>query len=86
MRIFLSVEMDIGCSRPRPLVGIHLYGDFIPMHCVSDDMTLHFISTVACHYRDFERFGAKLRDWADRRAEAGCYSWVALASNDSKTL
>ena len=35
-----SVEMDIGCS--RPLVGIHLYGDFIPMHCVSDDMTLHY--------------------------------------------
>ena len=29
--------------------------------------------------------GAKLRDWADRQAEAGCYSWAALSSNDSKT-
>ena len=29
--------------------------------------------------------GAKLRDWADRQAEAGCYSWAPLSSNDSKT-
>lgn len=29
---------------------------------------------------------AKLSDWADRLAEAGCYSWAALSSNDSKTL
>ena len=29
--------------------------------------------------------GAKLRDWAHRQAEAGCYSWAALSSNDSKT-
>ena len=29
--------------------------------------------------------GAKLRDWADRQAEAGCYSWAALSSNDSNT-
>ena len=29
--------------------------------------------------------GAKLRDWAVRQAEAGCYSWAALSSNDSKT-
>ena len=28
---------------------------------------------------------AKLRDWADRQAEAGCYSWAVLTSNDSKT-
>ena len=26
-----------------------------------------------------------MRDWADRQAEAGCYSWAALSSNDSKT-
>ena len=24
------------------VVGIHLYGDFIPMHGISDDMTLHY--------------------------------------------
>ena len=30
-------------------------------------------------------FGAKLRDWAVRQAGAGCYSWAALSSNDSKT-
>ena len=30
--------------------------------------------------------GAKLGDWAVRQAEAGCYSWAALPSNDSKTL
>ena len=29
--------------------------------------------------------GAKLRDWAARQAGAGCYSWAALSSNDSKT-
>ena len=29
--------------------------------------------------------GAKLRDWADRQAQAGCYSWAALSSNHSKT-
>ena len=29
--------------------------------------------------------GAKLRDWADRQAEAGCNSWAVLSSNDSKT-
>ena len=29
--------------------------------------------------------GAKLRDWADRQARAGCYSWAALTSNHSKT-
>ena len=29
--------------------------------------------------------GARLRDWAGRQAEAGCYSWAALSSNDSKT-
>ena len=29
--------------------------------------------------------GAKLRDWADRQAEASCYSWAALSSDDSKT-
>ena len=28
---------------------------------------------------------AKLRDWANRQAEAGCYSWAALSLNDSKT-
>ena len=27
---------------------------------------------------------AKLRDWADGQAEAGCYSWAALPSNDYK--
>ena len=37
-------------------------------------------------YRDFESFRAKLRDWADRQAEAVCYSLAALSSNDSKTL
>ena len=30
-------------------------------------------------------FGAKLRDWADRQAEAGCYSLAVLSSNDLKT-
>ena len=30
-------------------------------------------------------FGAKLRDCAVRQAGAGCYSWAALSSNDSKT-
>ena len=29
--------------------------------------------------------GAKLRDWADRQAMAGCFSWAALSSIDSKT-
>ena len=29
--------------------------------------------------------GPKFRDWANRQAEAGCYSWAALSSNDSKT-
>ena len=29
--------------------------------------------------------GAKLRDLAVRQAGAGCYSWAALSSNDSKT-
>ena len=29
--------------------------------------------------------GPKLRDWAVRQAGAGCYSWAALSSNDSKT-
>ena len=28
----------------------------------------------------------KLRDWAVGQAGAGCYSRVALSSNDSKTL
>ena len=28
----------------------------------------------------------KLRDWANRLAEAGCYSQAAMSSNDSKTL
>ena len=26
-----------------------------------------------------------MRDWADRQAEAGCYSGAELSSNDSKT-
>ena len=26
-----------------------------------------------------------MRDWANRQAEAGCYSWALLSSNDSKT-
>ena len=30
-------------------------------------------------------FGAKLCDWAERQAEAGCYSWAVMSSNDSKT-
>ena len=29
--------------------------------------------------------GTKLRDWAIRQAVAGCYSWAAMSSNDSKT-
>ena len=29
--------------------------------------------------------GAKLRDWAERQVEAGCFSWAELSSNDSKT-
>ena len=29
--------------------------------------------------------GARLRDWADRQAEAGCYTWAALSSSHSKT-
>ena len=29
--------------------------------------------------------GAKLRDWAVRQAEAGCYFWAALSPNDLKT-
>ena len=28
----------------------------------------------------------KLRYWAAWQAGAGCYSWAALSSNDSKTL
>ena len=28
---------------------------------------------------------AKLRDWAIRQAGAGCYSWAAFSSNDSRT-
>ena len=31
------------------------------------------------------QIGTKLRDWAVGQAEAGCYSWAALSSNDSKT-
>ena len=29
--------------------------------------------------------GAKLCDWAVGQAGAGCYSWAAMSSNDSKT-
>ena len=32
------------------------------------------------------QIGTKLRDWAIGQAEAACYSWAALSSNDSKTL
>ena len=31
------------------------------------------------------QIGTKLRDWVDGQAGAGCYSWAALSSNDSKT-
>ena len=39
MRIFLSPPSKWTLD----VVGIHLYGDFIPMHGISDDMTLHYV-------------------------------------------
>ena len=34
---------------------------------------------------NLSHLGAKLHDWPDGQAEAGCYSWAAMSSNDSKT-
>ena len=43
------------------------------------------ISVRSASTGDSSHSGAKLRDWANRQAEAGCYSWAVLSSNDSKT-
>ena len=42
--------------------------------------------SLPCRCTGFSsHLGAKLRDLANRQAEAGCYSQAALSSNDSKT-
>ena len=45
-----------------------------------------FTMPCASHFTGIlSRLGAKLRDWAVRQVGAGCYSRVALSSNDLKT-
>ena len=49
------------------------------------DWKIRYVDSDALSTGDSSHSGAKLRDWANRQAEAGCYSWAALSSNDSKT-
>ena len=44
-----------------------------------------FKCCLICDTGISSHLGAKLRDWADRQAEAGCCSWADQSSNDSKT-
>ena len=46
---------------------------------IIDGMVRNLKNRVSSH------LGARLRDWANRQASAGCYSWAELSSNDSKT-
>ena len=74
----MTIDIDINLSTSLKNQYTKLYVGDLSGEVVS-------VMTGEVHTGISSHLGAKLRDWAARQAEAGCYSWAAMSSNDSKT-